>query len=128
MEGKRILISASTIGGSQFVAAVKSDTLRVSSDLVERAPVDTGEWKSYINGRKSWEIATSYLVTHSTNLYDVLKVGTRVSVDISAIGDGGGQDDESLSGYAYVEQCEIIATKGSLVKGSFKFVGDGALS
>ena len=119
MNGNNILIYL----GSTLIGGMKSNNIETSCDSVEVSSPATGEWKTYIEGRKSWSVSVSYLILAASGLSDLLTVGTSYTLKIQGRG-----ETSYLSGTAILTNCKITATRGNLVQGSFTFNGTGALA
>lgn len=111
--------------GGTAIAQTKSDELQVDCDMIEISSASEQSWKSVINGRKSWSLSVSWLVSAVTDIRKVLEVGTRVQLKIKG---RSATDVQGVTGYAYIKTCKVSMTRGNLATGSFQFVGDGPLS
>ena len=120
MNGNYILLYLDGVA----IAAVKSNTIKSKCDAIETASPSTGEWKTYIAGRKDWQMTTSYLVVADTGVRDLLKVGTTYTIKVKG---RNSADATGVHGTAILSACDITATRGNLVQGSFQFTGNGAL-
>ena len=107
------------------VAAAKSCDIDLSCDVVETASASDGEYRTYITGRKKWDVSVSYLVTTAFATI-ALKVGDTVTLTMGKTMNGHITGDR-LTGTAIVTDCRITGNIGNLAKGSFKFQGTGAL-
>ena len=58
LHGRNLIIKA----GGTAIAAAKSCTIEVQADEIEVSSPLTGQWKTYIAGRKSWKVDVSGLV------------------------------------------------------------------
>lgn len=107
-------------GGTAF-AATRTDEIQTGAEMIEIASSATGAWRSYLVGRKEWSFTTGFFVTQVQSL---LNVGSTYNITI------GDRTDRynRVSGTAILETCQITATMGNLVTGSFKFRGTGALT
>lgn len=117
--------------GGTAIAAVKSHEIQVNNDLIEISSASDGEWKHYIQSRKEWTLSVNYLVmagdetTVASRLREMLNIGTQYTLRICERTEG---TTTGLSGTAILRACVITATRGSLVQGSFTFVGTGPLA
>lgn len=106
------------------VAASKSCTIQTSCQTKEVGMKGTGAWKSYIPGRKEWEVSVSYLVGDATTIKSLLgKTGTTVDLTWKTRGDSA----DTAGGKAIVTESRISGTRGNLVQGSFTFKGTGEM-
>lgn len=109
----------------QAIAAAKSCDISLSADTIETASPTNGDYRSFIAGRKKWEVGVSYLVTTSfANL--ALKFGDTVTLTVGRTTNGHITGDR-LSGTAIVRDCRMTGNVGHLATGSFKFMGTGPL-
>ena len=117
MNGNNILVY---LDGTA-IAGLRSNELQTEADVVEIASPTTGAWRSHIAGRKEWSVSAGWLVTVHTDIAKALSVGTSYTLRF------GFRDGSGLSGSAILTTCNITATRGNLVQGSFQFKGCGAL-
>lgn len=111
--------------GDLAIASTKSDELQVDCEMIEIANSSEQSWKNHINGRKSWSLNASWLVSSVTDIRKVLDVGTRVQLKIKG---RDATDAQGVTGYAYIKSCKVSMTRGNLAIGNFQFIGDGQLS
>lgn len=104
------------------IGAAKSGEINSGVDTIEVASSTTGQWRTFIAGRKDWSVSVGYLVLADTGLADLLKVGTTYTIKVSGRGTG------YVTGSAVLTTCKITANRGNLVTGSFAFRGSGALT
>lgn len=114
--GKSIIVKI----GSTAIAAAKSCSISTSCDLIETSSPSSSSWRTFLTGRKEWEVSCDYLVT---TVADLLQVGQAVTLTIQ-----GPTSGDSVSGQAICTQADVSGSIGALAKGSFKFKGNGALS
>ena len=108
------------------VAAAKSCEIDVKSDLNEVASPDTGIFRKYIAGRRSWDVTVNCLVT-DTLASNVLKVGTAVTLTMGVRVNRHPTADR-LTGTAIISELRVSGTRGNLATGSFRFRGTSALT
>lgn len=125
MNGNDIIIG--TMSGDTFtaLAAVKGHEIQSGASTIEIASATQQDWIERIAGRKEWAVTVNYLILEdaSTNVRDVLKVGTSFSLRFK---DRDGS--YSISGTAICTQCQQTYRRGNLCVGSFGFKGTGSLS
>ena len=104
------------------LAGAKSCTFTCEADVNEISSPSQGQYKQYYVSRKSWKVSTSHLVTGVKA--DILRVGQTYTLKF------GLRDSATdyLTGNAICRTCRIDGTDGSLAKGSFEFIGNGALT
>lgn len=109
------------------IAATRSDEIQTDCGMIPIASPDTGEWETYLAGRKSWTISKGWLVVSTAyeadDLEKLLLVGTSVTIRIVGRGKTYG-----LTGTALVKSCTVRGTRGNLASGSFSFQGSGPLT
>lgn len=113
------------------IAATRTHEIQTSSEVIEISSATDSIWKHYIAGRKEWTVSVNYLVmagdetTVASRLREMLNIGTQYILRICERTEG---TTTGLSGTAILRACVITATRGSLVQGSFTFVGTGPLA
>ena len=117
-KGNNILI---LIDGAA-VAGCRANEIQVGGELIEIASPDTGQWRTFIAGRKEWGFTSGWLVTAHADIKRLLWQGRTVTVRIIGRGDSTG-----LTGTAIVQQCNMSSSVGNLAQGSFSFKGSGPL-
>lgn len=120
MKGNDLLVTSGNL-----IYAAKSCDVSVEGEVIETASPDSATWRTYIAGRKGWNVTCSYLVSASKFDADMLAVGSVVTVSFRA---RGIDDDPRLRGSAIVSKCNITGTRGNLAQGSIVLIGTGALS
>lgn len=128
LNGNNIFISLA--GSTSPIACTKSNEIQAEVDLDEVSSPESGTWKSYITGRKGWSFTTNWLLAASSassgvKITDLLNIGTSYTIDIY---ERGSSTTKKLTGTAIMKVCRVTATRGSLVQGTFQFVGHGELS
>jgi predicted secreted protein len=119
MNGNNILIY---MNGSA-IAGTKSNDVQTECDTIEISSPSIGDWRTFMAGRKSWSVQTSFLVTATSSVRQLLNVGTSYTL---VIRDRSGSN--SVSGTAILTSCRISAIRGNLATGQFAFTGSGALA
>ena len=119
IHGNNVILASATTGVA--FGAAKSCELDVQADTMETSTPSNGEWKTYLVGRKSWNMSLSHLVEGvKTN---AMTVGQVITVQFGIRG-----SDSVLQGTAIVENWKVTATRGNLAQGSFKLKGSGPLT
>ena len=127
INGNNIIIK----NGGTAIAATKSNEITVDSEVIEISSPTTGQWKSFISGRKEWSITTNFLVRSASDvknrLYEsnALTVGQTYTLTICTNDSTGAVQ---LTGYAILKTYKVTAIRGNLCTGSFVFIGVGALA
>ena len=101
------------------VAAVKGNDIETASGLMEVASATQGQWREYINGRKTWAMSATWLLLSSVTMASTLQVGQVFSAELV----DRNIPQRTVYGNAHLEVCKISATKGNLVTGVFQFKG-----
>lgn len=125
--GNNIIVKA----GGVAIAGCKTNEIESDGEMIEVSSATEKDWKHYIGGRKSWSFSTGYLVLSSSalsvsggsGLKDLLQVDSAYDIIVQ----NRTLSSDKVSGRAILKQCKISAVRGSLVSGSFSFVGDGPL-
>lgn len=118
MNGNNILIY---MNGSA-IAGTKSNDVQTECETIEISSPSIGDWRAFMAGRKSWSVQTSFLVTATSSVRQLLNVGTSYTLVFR-----DRTNTYSVSGTAILTTCKITATRGNLCTGSFAFQGTGAL-
>jgi predicted secreted protein len=120
INGNDILIA----DGSSLIAAAKSGEIQADCETIEVSSPSTGEWQTFLKGRKSWSITISYLLSAVGDLAKVLTVGNTYTLTVTK----RGESSASLTGTAILTTCKQTYTRGNLCAGTFQFKGTGALT
>ena len=120
--GKNLFIYSGTTGTAPIIAAAKSCTISMKSDVIEKASSTSAKAKEFIAGRTEWDISINHLVVtgQSREYQGIVKVGT--DFDISVVING-----VRKTGHVICTQADISGPVGSLATGSVKLKGTGAL-
>lgn len=126
VNGKNIFILAGEDENSAtIIAGTRSNEVRVTCDNIEVSSPTSGQWREYLAGRSGWTVSTGFLVGDASRIKDLLKVRKHyLLIFRSRI---NGTTSVHLKGWAILTECQITATIGNLVQGSFRFVGTGPL-
>lgn len=120
IHGNNVILASATTGVA--FGAAKSCELEVKADTIETATPETGEWMTYITGRKSWSAHLNHLVTEIKS--NVQMVGQTVTITF------GVRDSATdvMTGTAIIDQWKVTGTRGNLATGSFVLRGTGPLT
>ena len=108
----------------QIIAGTKGSEQQSQCDMTETANPNSGTWKTYIPGRSGWSVTVNYLLPNASNIKDLLK--TRQTYNLYFIHRNA--PVPYLYGTATLTTCKITSTRGSLMQGSFQFLGNGELT
>ena len=122
MTGKDILLVLSRNGTALAGTYIKSTDIQTQNDLIEKASSTQQKWKEYIAGRSGWTISVSYLVMVTAQISDLLFSGDTFTVTLKV------GTTSYLTGSAIMNTVGQVSTVGSIAQGSFRLVGNGALS
>ena len=86
---------------------------------MEVASATQGQWREYINGRKTWAMSATWLLLSSTAMASTLQVGQVFNAELV----DRRIQNRTVYGNAHLEVCKIQATKGNLVTGVFQLKG-----
>lgn len=106
-----------------IIAGTKGSEQQSQCDMIETSSPSNGVWKTYIVGRKGWNVTVNYLLTNEEKIKDLLKIGQTYTMYFfrrNAV-------YPYLYGTATLTTCKITATRGNLMQGSFQFLGNGEL-
>jgi predicted secreted protein len=101
------------------VAAVKGNDIETASGLMEVASATQGQWREFINGRKTWAMSATWLLLSSATMASTLQVGQVFSAELV----DRRIQNRTVYGNAHLEVCKIQATNGNLVTGVFQLKG-----
>jgi predicted secreted protein len=130
LQGKNLIV----ISGGSVIASAKSCTVNIDCETIKVSSPTDGQWEHVIAGMKSWSVSTTHFVSveHATDMVlmgYLLRVGSESNLRIQlTTSEGNITMVQALEGTAVCKSCQITATKGNLMQGSFKFQGTGALS
>ena len=123
VNGNNILIYATYGSSVQAVAATRSLSVQVGTEMIEIASPTSGEWREYLAGRKNWAINVGWLVSSFSDIDKVLLAAQTVTIRIVGRGQTYG-----LTGTAIVQTARVDSNVGTLANGSFAFQGSGPLT
>ena len=106
------------------IGCTKTHEIQVENDTIEVSSPTTGKWKENIDGRTGWSITINYLVLSNAQVKDLLQVNKKMYLSFCPRND----QENGVEGYAILKRCDIRATRGSLVTGTFLFIGTGELA
>ncbi len=106
-----------------LIAGTRSNDIGTECEMLPISSPQSGTWRKFKAGRKSWSVTVNFLMPNVRNLTEVLSVGNEYTLMFS-----GPNSQHMLSGRALCQVCRITATVGNLVQGTFQFVGNGELS
>lgn len=117
-----------------LIGGTRSNSIEADADLIEKAGAQQHEWKEYVAGRKSWQVSTSFIVLSAGYLNDyesILRIGKTFTLEWrKRQSEEQGVNATSpvmVTGKAILKTAKYDAPEGSLVQGSFQFVGTGPL-
>ena len=123
MNGKSIIVYRN----GTAIAATKSNKINRRVAAIETSNPTSGADATYDSGKKTWQVATSFLVLTNAAMQQALNdAGAVYTLVIGATGQTGTK--HGLSGSAILIECSIDATVGTLCQGSFVFQGTGPLT
>lgn len=62
LQGRNLIISAD----GEVIAGAKSCEINVQCDIIETASPNSGNWKQFLVGRKTWSVSTNHLIKNLT--------------------------------------------------------------
>lgn len=107
-----------------MIAGTRSNDMSNECDTLETASPTQGSAREFVADRSTWSVTVNWLLSNVSDLTTLLTVGqsytlTFVNNSTSAV---------VLTGSAILKRCQITATRGNLVQGSFVFQGTGSLT
>lgn len=103
-----------------LLGKAKSCTIVYRSDTHESASMTSGRARTYMAGRKGWEVMVSKLVPYMR--HDMLKLGQTFHLTLKV------DSTDKVEGDAICTQCQLTVQEGNLVQCSVRFLGTGALT
>lgn len=103
------------------IAGTRSNEVGAIADMIETASPVSGDWKTRRKGRKDWSLNVGYLVISEAGVADLLTIGTEYTLLFK------GENDPGVTGKALLQECRFSANLGTLMVGSFSFVGNGPI-
>lgn len=124
INGNQIILRKYVGSSWQTIGYIRSQEPETGADMQEVSSPDQGQWRQFLAGRKEWKMTANWIVGVTNQIYWLLEVGELYQLRCID------RDNSNVyvEGYAYVEQCKITMTRGSIVQGSFVFRGTGALT
>lgn len=104
------------------IAGTRSNEVGSIAEMLDTASPVSGDWKTRRKGRKDWSLNVGYLVVSEAGVADLLTIGTEYTLLFK------GDNDPGVTGKALLQECRVTGNLGTLMVGSFSFVGNGALS
>ena len=122
--GNNIIVQIQSGQNWVSVGAARTDEIQVDGEQIEIASKTSGKWREFLTGRNTWSVQTSYLVTATSDIRELLKVNTTVRL---RIGGSTMATGDYLTGYAIIKTQKLTAPIGGLANGTIVFLGNGAL-
>lgn len=119
--------------GGTAIAAARSCDINVQCDTLETASATSGQWRSYIAGRKDWKVTVNQFVEGTVGGTNPLKtaierVGTTYTLTMDVYTPAGVQIGSSVSGSAICKEWKATGTLGNICQGTLSFIGSGELA
>lgn len=128
LKGNDVIVTvgtgANTQGGGTVLALMKSCEIEEKCDTIEVVPTSNNLFRRFIPGRRTWEITSNHLVEQMNGSNGMLRVGVGVVIQFR----NRNNVRDAMYGNAICTDCKIVATRGNLVTGSFRFQGTGPLT
>ena len=122
IKGNDLIISLDGVA----IAGAKSCDIEVDADLKEVSSPQSGRFRTYKAGRKSWSVRVNRLVADDDTVSrHLLRAGTLY--DLSAYVRNNESFDR-VDGQAYLQHADASGSRGGLVAGSWVFVGNGEIT
>ena len=128
LKGNDVIVTvgtgANTQGGGTVLALMKSCEIEEKCDTIEVVPTSNNLFRRFIPGRRTWEITSNHLVEQMNGSNGMLRVGVGVVLQFR----NRNNVRDAMYGNAICTEFKIVATRGNLVMGSFRFQGTGPLT
>ena len=122
MTGNDILVKKKVGNSYTLIGAARSNEVETGCDEIEVCSSTNGTWRAFMAGRKDWRLTLNYLVLASSQVSDLLEIGSTYQLQIVS------RDGSGVYGDAILLTCRQTATRGNISQGSFVFRGTGALT
>lgn len=106
------------------IAGTRSEELQNECEMIEIASPSQGPAREYVAGRTNWQVSVGWLLSEVSDIQEVLTVGETYTLTFY----DNVNNTLCLMGTAILKKCQITATVGNLIQGSFQFQGTGALT
>lgn len=113
-KGKDIIIYEN----GEPIMASPSCIIETNCDIREISAPLSGPWRNYTGGRKTWKVSVDIFVQKLKN--HLLHIGDEVTLSVEI-------DGERLTGQALCIAASAQGTVGSVVRGTWNFIGNGGL-
>ena len=80
--GNNIYISVGAGTSSSIIAGTKTNSIKLGAEMIEVSSPLSDKWKEFIAGRNEWSFTTGFLVLQSSQVLDLLNVGTKVNIQV----------------------------------------------
>lgn len=124
--GNNIYISVGAGTSSSIIAGTKTNSIKIGAEMIEVSSPLSDKWKEFIAGRNEWSFTTGFLVLQSSQVLDLLNVGTKVNIQV--LERNGTSAVVLLQGEAFIKEFDMNLTRGNLAQGSCSFQGTGPLT
>lgn len=123
MNGKNIIVILSQNGVAVASTYVRSQDIQTNCQTIPKASSTQNKWVERLAGLSEWSIQIGYLVMATTQIRDLLYVGS--TFDVTVKDDG---NITSITGKAIMTNVHNIASVGNVASGSMTLTGSGALT
>lgn len=120
LHGRDILV----LKNGTAIAGARNVTVNVSCNAIQTTSETDQDWEHYTAGRKSWGFSLGCIALSSSDILNLLTVGTIVTIIIK----GRSASDPGLTGSALITTAALEAGIDNVAKGSISFTGNGKLS
>ena len=105
------------------IASAKSCDIDFSCDLKEISSPTSGEYRSYMAGRKTWRVTVSFMVaTDHVAVLTEKNIGQTYTLRCYI---RGNPFIDKIEGTAILQQAKVTGTRGNILQGSWVFQGSG---
>lgn len=124
INGNQIILKRYINNAWTTIGYIRSQEPETHADMLEKSSPDQGQWREFLAGRKDWKMTANWIIGVTSQIYWLLEVGEKYQLRC----EDRNNANIYVEGYAYVEQCRVTMTRGTLMQGSFVFRGTGPLS
>ena len=127
LRGVDVLVKVDIAGTPTTIAGQRNATLSLSSDSIDTTAKDTGDWRTFLAGLKSWTLSCDGLYVDGDpaleELQSKFESGTAVAVTMTE--EGGAW---TATGNAVITSLDYDASLEDVMTVSAEFQGTGALT
>ena len=121
-KGNDLLISLDGVA----IAGAKSCEIEVDCEFKATSSPESGKYRTYKAGRKTWSVRVSSLVPDNDMVCSrLLKTGNLYELSMYVRNNA---ELDRIDGHAYLQHADAQGSRGGLVSGSWVFLGNGEIT